>query len=100
MKHADALVSRVPLPPERAHRRVREMLADHSGCLAAAVPDTTTMCVVGIRGRVGAVSFVRLDRGGADAPLSPHAVVSVVHAWVVSGGSPRALRSIAPMPRR
>ncbi|MGW0756920.1 hypothetical protein ACWD1Y_10590 [Streptomyces sp. NPDC002814] len=100
VEHADALVSRVPLPPERAHRRVREMLADHPGCLAAAVPDTTAMCVVGMRGRTGAVSFVRPDRGGSDTPLPPHEVVSVVHAWVVSGGSPQALRSIAPMPRR
>ncbi|MEV0639467.1 hypothetical protein AB0I77_31950 [Streptomyces sp. NPDC050619] len=100
MEHADVLVSRLPLPPESAHRRVHELLAGHPGCLAAAVPDTATTCVVGVRDRTGAVSFVRPDRGGSGAALSPHAVGSVVHAWAVSGGSPRALRSVAPMPRR
>jgi hypothetical protein len=100
MEHADVIVSRVPLPPRAAHERVRELLTDHHGCLAAAVPDTATMCGVGVRDRAGAVSFVRLDRGGSDAPIPPHVVVAVVHAWVVSGGSPRALRSVAPMPRR
>lgn len=98
MEHADVLVSRVPLAS--AHRRVRGLLAGHPGCLVAAVLDTATMCVVGVRDRTGAVSFVRPERGGSAAPLSPHVVVSVVHAWAVSGGSPRALRSVVPMPRR
>ena len=100
MEHADVLVSRVPLPPVSAHRRVRELLAGHPGCLAAAVPDTALVCVVGVRDRRDAVSFVWPDRCGSDAPVPPQTVVSVVHAWVVSGGSPRALRSILPMPSR
>ncbi|MFD4561036.1 hypothetical protein ACFWP5_43115 [Streptomyces sp. NPDC058469] len=100
MEHADVLVSRVPLPLASAHRRVRGLLAGHPGCLAAAVLDTTTRCVVGVRDRTGAVSFVRPERGGSDVPLPPHVVVSVVHAWAVSGGSPRALRSVVAMPRR
>nr|WSY53156.1 hypothetical protein OG999_25535 [Streptomyces sp. NBC_00886] len=98
LEHADVLVSRVPLPPRSACRRVHRLLADHPGCLAAAVPDTAAGCVVGIRDRTGAVSFVRPERGGADAPTSPHVIVSVVHAWVVSGGSARALRCVVPMP--
>ncbi|MFE9092904.1 hypothetical protein [Streptomyces sp. NPDC007264] len=100
MEHADVLVSRVALPPESAHRRARELLAGHPGCLAAAVPDTAMRCVVVVRDRTGAVSFVRPDQGGADAPVPPHAVGAVVHAWAGSGGSPRALRSLVPMPRR
>lgn len=100
MEHADALVSRVPLPPESAHRRVYDLLADHPGCLAAAVPGTATMCLVGVRDRRGAVAFVRPEQDGFDVPLPPHAVVSVVHAWAVTGGSPRALCSVSPMPRR
>ncbi|MEW2117378.1 hypothetical protein AB0945_19745 [Streptomyces sp. NPDC005474] len=99
MEYADVLVSRVPLRPVSAHRRVRDLLASHRGCLAAAVPDTATTCVVGVRDRTGAVSVVRPHRGGADAPIPLHTVVSVVHAWVVSGESPRALRSVAPLPR-
>lgn len=110
MEHADVLVSRVPLPLVSAHRRVRGLLAGHPGCRAAAVPDTASTCVVGVRERTGAVSvvsvvsFVRLarrrgrERGGCDDPLPAHVVVSVVHAWAVSGGSPRALRSVVPMP--
>ena len=100
MEHADVLVSRVQLPLASAHRRVCELLAGHPGCLAAAVPDTAAMCVVGVRDRTGAVSFVRPERGGSAAPLPPHVVVSVVHAWAVSGKSPRALRSVVAMPRR
>ena len=109
MEHADVLVSRVRLPLVSAHRRVRGLLAGHPGCRAAAVPDTASTCVVGVRERTGAasvvsvVSFVRLarglERGGCDEPLPAHVVVSVVHAWAVSGGSPRALRSVVPMPR-
>jgi len=99
VEHADVLVSRVPLRPGSAHRRVRDLLARHRGCLAAAVPDTATGCVVGVRDRTGAVSVVRLHRGGADAPIPLRTVVSVVHAWAVSGESPRALRSVAAMPR-
>ncbi|GAA3774157.1 hypothetical protein GCM10023083_08920 [Streptomyces phyllanthi] len=100
MEHADVLVSRVPLPPVSAHRRVRELLAGHPGCLAAAVPDTAMICVIGIRDRTGAVSFVRPERCGPGALVPPHAVVSVVHTWAVSGRSARALRSVAPAPQR
>lgn len=97
--HADVLVSREPLPTGAARRRVRALLDGRPGCLAAAVPDTATTCVVGVRERTGAVSFVRPTRGRADAP-PPHAVVSVVHAWTVSGRSPGALLSLAPVPSR
>ncbi|WP_155058332.1 hypothetical protein [Streptomyces blattellae] len=100
MPHADVLVSCAPLPPEPARRRVRELLGDHPGCVAAAVADTATMCVVGVRGRTEAVAIVRPERGPSDAPVPPHVVASVVHAWVVCGGSPRALRSVARMRRR
>ncbi|MEU6661522.1 hypothetical protein [Streptomyces sp. NPDC046821] len=99
-EHADVLVSCVPLAPESADRRVREMLADHPGCLVAAVPGADTMCVVGVRRGTGAASVVRLDRGGADIPIPPHLVVSVAHAWVASGESPCALRSVDLMPHR
>lgn len=99
MNHADVLVSRVPLPPGSARRRAHELLAGHPGCLAAAVPGTDTTCVVGVRGRAGAVSCVRLDRGGpGPRRIPPHVVASVVHAWVVSGGPLRTLRSVALMP--
>ncbi|MFG2777770.1 hypothetical protein ACGFY7_07885 [Streptomyces prunicolor] len=99
MEQADVLVSRVPLPLPfaSAHRRVRGLLAGHPGCLAAAALDTATTCVVGVRDRTGAVSVVRLERSGSAAPLPAHVVGSVVHAWAVSGGSPRALRSVVPM---
>ncbi|OON74945.1 hypothetical protein [Streptomyces tsukubensis] len=97
---ADVLVVGVPLPPESAHRRVRELLAGHPGCLAAAVPGGAMTWVVGVRDRRGAVSFVRPERGGSDVPIPPWAAVSVVHAWVVSGRSPRTLRSVSLMPRR
>jgi len=102
MEQADVLVSRVPMPLASAQRRVRGLLLGHPGCRAAAVPDTASTCVVGIRERTGAVSFVsfaRLERGGSDDPLPAHVVVSVVHAWTVNGGSPGALRSLVPMPR-
>ncbi|MFI6543107.1 hypothetical protein ACIBO9_07650 [Streptomyces prunicolor] len=102
VEHADVLVSRVPLPLASAQRRVRGLLLGHPGCRAAAVPDTASTCVVGVRERTGAVSFVpfaRLERGGSDDPLPAHVVVSVVHAWAVNGGSPGALRSVVPMPR-
>ncbi|MGW0835825.1 hypothetical protein [Streptomyces prunicolor] len=102
MEHADVLVSRLPLPLASAQRRVCGLLLGHPGCRAAAVPDTASTCVVGVRERTGAVSFVsfpRLERGGSDDPLPAHVVVSVVHAWAVNGGSPRALRSLVPMPR-
>ncbi|MFF6990985.1 hypothetical protein [Streptomyces sp. NPDC010273] len=100
MAHADVLVSRMPLPPASARRRVCELLAGHPGCLAAAVLDTFMRCVVGVRDRTGAVSFARLERGRARDPIPPHVVGSLVHAWAVSRGSPRALRSVEPMPRR
>ncbi len=99
-EYADVLVSRLRLPPLPARHRVRELLADHPGCLAAAVADTTTRCVVGVRERTGAVWFVRPGQGKSDASLPPHALVSVVHAWLVSGGSSRALRRVAPMQPR
>jgi len=101
VEQADVLVSRVPLPFASAHRRVRGLLAGHPGCRAAAVPDTASTCVVGVRERTGAVSVVSFaglargrERGGCDDLLPAHLVASVVHAWVVSGGSPRALRSV------
>ncbi|WP_427920715.1 hypothetical protein [Streptomyces sp. cg40] len=68
-EHADVLVSRLPLPPLPARHRVRALLADHPGCLAAAVTDTATRCVVGVRERTGAVWFVRPGPGGADTSL-------------------------------
>ncbi|MFG2458097.1 hypothetical protein ACGFWE_13645 [Streptomyces sp. NPDC048523] len=96
--HADVLVSRAPLPPDAARRRVLDLLTAHPGCLAAAVPDTSTACVVGVRDASGAVSFVRPSRGGrSDAPLPPHTVASVVHAWTVAGRPPEALRRLAPV---
>lgn len=98
MNHADVLVTRVLSPPGSACRRVHELLAGHPGCLAAAVPGTDTTCVVGVRGRTGAVSSVRLNRGGSGTRIPPHTVASVVHAWVVSGRPLRALRSVALMP--
>ncbi|WP_345619413.1 hypothetical protein [Streptomyces ziwulingensis] len=117
--HADVLVSHVPLPPGPAHRRARELLDDHPGCLAAAVPDTATRCVVGVRDATGAVSWVHSEPlraepprpqspraqepAGPGAPVPAHAVAlvgSVVHAWVVSGRPARTLRSVAPVPRR
>ncbi|MEU7659748.1 hypothetical protein AB0B60_14875 [Streptomyces lincolnensis] len=100
MEYADVLVSHVPLPPESAHRRVRELLSGRPGCLAAAVRDTATTIVVGVRGRTGGVSFVRPGRCGSAAPPPLHAVASVVHAWVVSGRSPHALVSVSSTPRR
>ncbi|MFF7639264.1 hypothetical protein [Streptomyces canus] len=98
LAHADVLVSRGPLPRRAAHRRVLELLAARPGCLAAAVPDTAASCVVGVRDGAGAVAFVRPSRGRSDAPLPPHTVVSVVHAWTVAGRSPGALRRLAPVP--
>ncbi|MFI0511808.1 hypothetical protein ACH3Y9_24955 [Streptomyces sp. WSLK1-5] len=100
LAQADVLVSRVPLPPGAARRRVLELLAAHPGCLAAAVPDTATTCAVAVRhGAAGPVSFVRPSRGRPPgAPLPPRTIVSVVHAWTVAGRSPGALRRLTPMP--
>lgn len=95
MEHADVLVSRVPLPAVSAHRRVGMLLASHPGCLAAAVPDTAMVCVVGVRDRSGTVSFVRPRWCGYGAQVPPHAVASGVHAWAVSGRPPR----VAPVSR-
>ncbi|MFF2651433.1 hypothetical protein [Streptomyces sp. NPDC058045] len=93
MECADVLVSSGALAPDAARRRVRELLAGHPGCLAAAVPATAAGCAVGVRARTGALSFVRLD--GTDAPVPPQAVASLAHAWVVAGGSLGALRSVS-----
>lgn len=106
MAYADVLVSRVPLPPGPAGRRVRELLADHPGCLAAAVPDTATRCVVGVRTGTGGVSLVRPLRYGPPSLVPrlvprlvpPHVVASLVHAWVVAGRAPGELCSLAPAP--
>ncbi|MEV0175897.1 hypothetical protein AB0I00_32885 [Streptomyces sp. NPDC050803] len=97
---ADVLVSRELLAPESAHRRVHELLAGHPGCMAAAVRDTDSTCVIGVRNRADVVWVVRSEPGDADTPASPHTVGSVVHAWVMSGGSPRVLRSVIPTTRR
>ncbi|MDO0926654.1 hypothetical protein QQY24_14980 [Streptomyces sp. TG1A-8] len=97
-EHADVLVSRVPLPPAAARRRVRDLLARHPGCLAAAVPGPARGCVVGVRDAAGGVRCAWLERSGARAPAPPRVVVAVVHAWVAAGGAPTALRSVTPVP--
>ncbi|MDH6584760.1 hypothetical protein M2161_003866 [Streptomyces sp. SAI-133] len=101
LAQADVLVSRVPLAPGAARRRVLELLAAHPGCLAVAVPDTATTCAVAVRhGGAGHGSFLRPSRGSTPgASLPPRTVVSVMHAWMVAGRSPGALRGLTPMPR-
>ncbi|WP_454344066.1 hypothetical protein [Streptomyces canus] len=100
LAQADVLVSRAPLAPGAARRRVLELLAAQPGCLAAAVPDTATTCAVAVRhGGAGRVSFLRPSRyGPSGSPLPPRTVVSVVHAWTVAGRSPGALRHLTSMP--
>ncbi|MEU7047034.1 hypothetical protein ACF1GS_31275 [Streptomyces eurythermus] len=94
--HADVLVSRVPRAVTEARRRVRVLLAEHPGCLAAVVPGFGAGCVVGVRRAAGDPWCARLERGGPRAPASPQAVASVLHAWVAAGGAPGALRAVVP----
>ncbi|MFF5439991.1 hypothetical protein [Streptomyces achromogenes] len=95
-EHADVLVGRVPRAVTEARRRVRVLLAEHPGCLAAVVPCLGAGCVAGVRRATGEPWCARLERGGPRAPASPQAVASVMHAWVAGGGSPGALRAVVP----
>lgn len=95
-EHADVLVSRVPAAASEARRRVRDLLVEHPGCLAAAVPGFGAGCAVGVRRAPGDVWCAWLERGGPRAPVPPQAVASVVHAWVAAGGSPGALCAVVP----
>ncbi|MFE6282694.1 hypothetical protein [Streptomyces sp. NPDC057877] len=98
-EQADVLVSRVPLPGPAAHRRVRELLSRHPGCLAVAVPGPGTGCAVGVRDAARGVRCAGLGRQSeAGVPVPARVVASVVHAWVVAGGSVGALSAIAALP--
>ncbi|MEU2434977.1 hypothetical protein ABZ595_02030 [Streptomyces rubradiris] len=95
-EQADVLVGRVPRAVAEARWRVRVLLAEHPGCLAAVVPGFGAGCVVGVRRAAGDPWCAGLERGGPRAPVPPQAVASVVHAWVAAGGSPSALRAVVP----
>jgi hypothetical protein len=99
-EHADVLVSRAPLPPAAARRRVRDLLGGHPGCLAAGVPGSTEGCFVAVRDATGGMWCARLDHGPTGASVALQVVVSVVHAWTATGGSPGELRAVAPLPGR
>ncbi|MCX2922101.1 hypothetical protein [Streptomyces sp. NEAU-W12] len=103
---ADVLVSPTPLPVAAARHRVSHLLVRHPGCLVAAVPDGDGGCVIGVRDTAGGVGYAWQEAGaGAEGgPASavgcfrapPHVAASAVHAWSVSGGPLRALRSVRP----
>ncbi|MEU5973832.1 hypothetical protein [Streptomyces sp. NPDC047315] len=93
--HADVLVGRVPLPPAEARRRARELLVAHPGCLVVAVPVITAGCVVGVRDGAGGAWCVRSQPDDPGVAIPTPVFASVVHAWVVAGGSPRELRSVS-----
>ncbi|WP_437086258.1 hypothetical protein [Streptomyces sp. enrichment culture] len=90
---ADVLVSPAPLPLPAARGRVRELLARHPGCLAAASASGTG-CVVGVRTGAGGPRYVRLACDGTWGHAAPRVAASVVHAWTVAGRPPAALRSL------
>ncbi|MEU9608899.1 hypothetical protein [Streptomyces sp. NPDC048057] len=97
--HADVLVDRTPLPPAEAHRRARELLVAHPGCLVAAVPDVAAGCVVGVRDGGGGVWCARSRPDGHGVAVPTPVFASVVHAWVAAGGAPRELRSVSLVSR-
>ncbi|KUN78005.1 hypothetical protein [Streptomyces griseoruber] len=94
-EYADVLVSRVESPPWEARRRVDELLLRHPGCLVAGVPESGTRCLVGVRDRTGALRYARPELRGPRVRSAVHLVASVLHAWVVAGGAPESLGSLA-----
>lgn len=87
---ADVLAPGVPLPRAEAVRRADALLAQHAGCLVAAVPVTeNTGCVVGLHdGR----RLTLLPVGGALLCRRERAcVASLIHAWLAAGRPPGTL---------
>lgn len=93
-EYADVLVARTARSPGAARCRADELLARYPGCLVAAVPDTEQGYALTVRG--GEAGSLWAVPGAAEAGLTaqPHIVASVVHAWLVAGGSLKALRSV------
>ncbi|WP_445402431.1 hypothetical protein ACSMX9_12660 [Streptomyces sp. LE64] len=100
-EHADVLVSRGPLAPASARRRVSGLLARYAGCSTAVVPGPDRGgCLVGVRTRDGGVEHAVLECGGRGPVVPVHLAAAVVHAWVVSGRPLGALCAVSPLPRR
>ncbi|MEU7636910.1 hypothetical protein AB0C11_12580 [Streptomyces sp. NPDC039016] len=92
---ADVLVARTALPPGAARRRAAALLARHPGSLVAVVPHTAAGCVVAVRG--APVAWCGGPGGPPSRPPVPPCLVgSVLHAWLVAGGPPGAVRAVLP----
>ncbi|MFD7510659.1 hypothetical protein ACFV5N_15200 [Streptomyces sp. NPDC059853] len=89
-EYADVLTTSVAVPEETAERHLARMLADHPGCLLAAVPlRGSGGCLMGTPGRLR-LTVVPEGEGGRPSHPWP-AVASYVHAWLATRQSPRDL---------
>ncbi|WP_371536296.1 hypothetical protein OG210_12245 [Streptomyces sp. NBC_00466] len=95
-EYADVLVTRTPLPSALARRRADMLMARYPGCLVAAVPDAGNTLVLGVRGSGGGVLSAWPAGAAPGRRVAPHVIASVLHAWLVAGGTPAALRSVRP----
>ncbi|MFD7899815.1 hypothetical protein [Streptomyces sp. NPDC059743] len=93
-EHADVLVAHAPLPPAAARRSADELIARYPGALVVAVPDSENGCVLAVRGSGNGTLSAWLGAGKSCCPAPPQAVASVVHTWLVAGGSLESLRSV------